>query len=169
MNDDRMRPIGEILGRILAQTTARYLTVRPQGLVLPGEPPYPDLSVQILDHGPARTLYQDRHPACRSLDAIRSIDHPQRLCALCDLRPRCTPQIRVHLLFHARPYRLLLAYTSAKNFLLFATEIRHRGQNLLNVVTRIQVLNRGTWGELRFAPASDNDRPPIPTLEEDAR
>jgi hypothetical protein len=103
--------------------------------------------------GPARTLYQDRSPRCRSLDAIRAIDDPKRLCALCEERAQCTPQIWLHLVFRATPYRILLAYTSAKNFLLYAAEIRHQGLELPAVVTSIRLLNRGTWGELRFARA----------------
>jgi hypothetical protein len=153
MKDDPIRSIGEIYGQILARTTARYLTVRPHSIVVPDEGSHREIAVHILDHGAARTLYQDRKPRCRSLDAIRAIDDAKRLCSLCDERARCTPQIRIHLVFRAKPYRILLAYTSAKNFLFYATEIRHHGLELPNVVTTIRLLNRGTWGELRFARA----------------
>jgi hypothetical protein len=158
MREDPMRSIGEIYGQILARTTARYLGVRPHGIVVPGEGSHPEISAQILDHGAARTLYQDRKPRCRSLDAIRAVDDSKRLCALCAERARCTPQIRLNLVFRAKPYRILLAYTSAKNFLFYATEIRLRELELPNIVTSIRCLNRGTWGELRFVRASATDR-----------
>lgn len=154
MKDDRMRSIQEIYGQILARTTARYLTVRPHGIVVPDEGMHREIGVQILEHGAARTRYHDRKPRCRSLDGIRAVDDPTRLCAGCEERARCTPQIRLNLVFRAKPYRILLAYTSAKNFLFYATEIRQRGLELPNVVTAIRILNRGTWGELRFARAS---------------
>ena len=154
MKDEKMRSIGEIYGQILARTTARYLTVRPHGIVVPSEGMHREISVQILDHGAARTRYQNRKPRCRSLDAIRAIDDPKRLCTLCDQRTKCTPQVRINLVFRAMPYRILLAYTSAKNFLFYATEIHQRGLELPKVVTSIRILNRGSWGELRFARVS---------------
>ena len=80
------------LRAILQQARRRYLTVRPHGFELnPGQPLRPTLEVRILSFGSARTLYQNRKPLCRSLDAIRpTAPKAQRSCPACALRPRCT-------------------------------------------------------------------------------
>lgn len=150
-----MHPTAEIYRLILARTAARYLTVRPHGIqIASGDFPRPRLQVQILDHGAARTLYRNRQPSCRSLDAIVAVRDPQRRCSPCADRDDCTPQVRIDLVFDCAPYRLLLAHTSAKNFLLYHTQIVKRGRRLPDLITEIRVLNRGTWGELRFSTLS---------------
>jgi len=140
------------LRAILQQARRRYLTVRPHGFELnPGERLRPVLAVRILAFGSARTLYQDRKPLCRSLDAIRPTTAKEhRTCAECALRTRCTSQVRLDLLADTQPYRLLLAHTSAKNFLLYETQLRERRIALYEGLHRITVINRGSWGELRF-------------------
>jgi hypothetical protein len=127
--------------------------VRPHGFELnPGARLRPVLQVRILSFGSARTLYQDRKPLCRSLDAIQpTAPKDQRRCADCALRPRCTAQVRLDLLADTQPFRLLLAHTSAKNFLLYEAQLRERGVALYDVLHRMTVINRGSWGELRFA------------------
>jgi hypothetical protein len=54
------------------------------------------------------------------------------------------------LLADTQPYRLLLAHTSAKNFLLYETQLRESGLELYDGLHRMTVINRGSWGELRF-------------------
>jgi len=155
-----MRPTEKIYRDILARTAARYLTVLPHGIQLAkGKPALKTLCVQILDHGAARTLYQHRQPVCRSLDGLRPILNPQLHCAQCDQRSICTPQVKVHLVYDNAPYRLLLAFTSAKNFLLYCSQLKEHDHALDQVVTQIHVLNRGTWGELRFASPTSSDEP----------
>ncbi|MBD3337026.1 MAG: hypothetical protein GF355_16045 [Candidatus Eisenbacteria bacterium] len=149
-----MDPAHDVYRDILRRTTGRYLTVRPRGLVIsPRHPPLPILHVRILDHGAARTLYHQRQPVCRSLDAVKPLKNPQVFCTDCSQRRACTPQVRVDLTFEHAPYRLLLAYTSAKNFLLYNSTIAETGRGLCDVMTQIQVVNRGNWGELRFSLA----------------
>jgi len=140
------------LRAFLQQARRRYLTVRPHGFALhPDAPLRPTLEVRILSFGAARTLYQNRKPLCRSLDGIEPIAHQgRRRCADCALRPRCTAQVRLDLLADTQPYRLLLAHTSAKNFLLYETQLRERGGTLDEGLHRMTVINRGSWGELRF-------------------
>jgi len=140
------------LRAILQQAQRRYLSVRPHGFELnPDQPLRPALEVRILSFGSARTLYHDRKPLCRSLDGIQpTAPKDQRRCAACALRPRCTSQVRLDLLVDTQPYRLLLAHTSAKNFLLYETRLRQRGGALEEGLHRITVINRGSWGELRF-------------------
>ncbi len=147
------RPDLQPLREILQQAQRRYLTVRPHGFELkPGERLRPVLEARILSFGSARTLYQDRKPLCRSLDAIRpTAPKAQRSCAECALRTRCTSQVRLDLLVDTQPYRLLLAYTSAKNFLLYEAQLRQRRVELYDGLHRMTVINRGSWGELRFA------------------
>jgi hypothetical protein len=145
------RPDLQPLREILQRAQRRYLSVRPHGFELnPGTPLRPVLEARILGFGGARTLYQDRKPHCRSLDGIRPISKDQRTCAECRLRSRCTPQVRLDLLVDTQPLRLLLAHTCAKNFLLYETQLRQRGVELYDVLHRITVINRGSWGELRF-------------------
>ena len=71
------------LRAILQQARRRYLTVRPRGFELnPGERLRPVLEARILGFGSARTLYQNRAPLCRSLDAVRPITAKEhRTCA----------------------------------------------------------------------------------------
>ena len=141
------------LRAILQQARRRYLTVRPHGFELhPGERLRPSLEVRILSFGSARTLYQDRKPLCRSLDGIRptATHQGQPRCAECALRTRCTPQVRLDLFVDAQPWRLLLAHTSAQNFLLYEAQLRHSARALDQGLHHIRVIHRGSWGELRF-------------------
>jgi hypothetical protein len=46
---------------------------------------------------------------------------------------------------------MLLAYSSAPAFLDYKAELRQPGRRIEDVVTKITVVNRGSWGELRFA------------------
>ena len=142
-------PLRELLYRVLV----RYATVRPQGLELQsGQRPKPVVDARILGHGGARTLYVDRKPRCRSLDGVRPVTgDTDRSCADCRLRPRCTPQVRLDLIIERRPFRLLLAYSSARAFFVYEAELRQRGVAIENIVTKIAVVNRGSWGELCFS------------------
>ncbi len=141
-----------ILLDILHRMNARYMTVRPQGID-PGEgrKMLTTLDCRILNYGGARSLYRGRRPVCRSLDGITSIQEPKKHCQECYERKHCTSQVRLDLLFESRSYRLLLAYSSAKNFLLYAGEISTKKLVLHKVITTVRVLNRGSWGELRFS------------------
>ena len=149
---------------LFTEAFARYLAVRPAGLQMPHGPLVSTLRVRLLTCRPARTLYENHKPRCRSLDAIQSITEG-RACAACLLRKTCTPQIYIDLLYDHVPYRLLLAYSSARNFLLFASRLRQQGQPVENAEVILSVRDRGRWGELRFitphpAPAP---MPPVPT------
>lgn len=136
-----------LLRDILLRTTARYLNFRPHGFEFPDGAIKGSISCRILAYGGARTLYRGRKPHCRSLDGSKALDGSP--CDECLERKHCTPQVRLDLLHRGSPYRLLLAYSSAKNFLLFA-----RGQPAASLEMReirIAVIDRGTWGELRFS------------------
>lgn len=151
---DRYRPDVQPLREILHRALVRYLTVRPNGFELePGQPPRKAIEARILGHGGARTLYQDRKPNCRSLDGVRPVTgDTNRRCADCSLRARCTPQVRLDLMVDGRPLRLLLAYSSARAFLVYEAKLRQRRIPVENVVAKVSVVNRGSWGELRFSP-----------------
>ena len=149
-----------ILREILQNTLTRYLTVRPDGLVTQkGATPRPRAEVRILGCGGARTLYRQRRPACRSLDGVRSLTEPKRTCSSCPDRAKCTPQVRLDLFLDGMPYRLLLAYTSARNFLQYAARLPARGLTLDSTLHRIDVIHRGRWGELRFTPCRQPKTP----------
>ena len=147
------RPDVEPLREILHRMIVRYLAVRPRGFELqPGERLRRVVEARVLGHGGARTLYQNRKPRCRSLDGVIALpDGVDKSCADCDLRTRCTPQVRLDLIVERRAFRLLLAYSSARAFFLYDAELRKRGVAIEDITTKITVANRGTWGELRFS------------------
>jgi hypothetical protein len=144
------------LREILHAAGKRYLSVRPHGFELHrGAPLRTTLEARILSLGAARTLYQQRQPRCRSLDGITPLDEPNRRCADCRLRAQCTAQLRLDLFVNAQPLRLLLAYTSAKNALLYETQLRQRGLAIEEPLHRLTVIHRGSWGEVRFRLADN--------------
>jgi hypothetical protein len=147
------RPDVEPLRELLHRALVRYLTVRPRGFELqPGDRLRPVAEARILGYGGARTFYRDRKPQCRSLDGVRPVTgDTDRSCADCEARARCTPQVRLDLIVERRPFRLLLAYSSARAFLVYEAELRQRRVAIEDGVTKITVVNRGSWGELRFS------------------
>jgi hypothetical protein len=146
------RPDVQPLREILHSALKRYLTVRPRGFeIQPAQALRPNVEARILNAGAARTLYQDRKPRCRSLDAVHPLDDHQRTCAQCPRRSQCTPQVRLDLFVDAAPFQLLLAHTSARNFLVYEARLRQQRQALEHGLHRITVINRGSWGELRFS------------------
>jgi hypothetical protein len=157
MTHDDLEPLREILQRALT----RYLAVMPTGFKLIGRAkPETSIEARILAFGGARTLYKNRKPDCRSLDGLQSITHPARTCAACELRSGCTPQVRLDVLVDGRPYRLLLAHTSARSFLAYEMKLRQKSRDYAQALHRIDVVDRGSWGELRFSTV---DRGPSPT------
>jgi hypothetical protein len=134
---------------LMAGVYARYVTVRPDGLELcPGET-VSSVAARVLGYHPARTLYERRQPMCRSLDGVRPLQGEQT-CAACVFRRKCTTQICVELLAEGVPARLLLAFTSLRNFLGFVEERRRRGKPVEGASIVIAVRNRGHWGEVCF-------------------
>lgn len=147
MAHDDLEPLRAILHRALT----RYLTVSPKGLVLVGEKrPVLVAEARILGFGGARTLYRDKKPDCRSLDAITSVNKQGRHCAGCPDFTVCTPQVRLDLVIERHAYRLLLAFTSARNFLEYAADLQRQSVDLLAADHRIRVIPRGSWGEVQF-------------------
>ncbi len=141
----------EILRDILTRTLTCYMTVRPMGIDLGYRRKLiPVLDCQILNYGAAKTLYQQRRPVCRSLDGVKATGKSDKNCRQCPDYQQCTSQVRLDLLFENRPYRLLIAYTSAKNFLLYVSKIAEQKIEIHTINTKIKIVNRGSWGELRF-------------------
>lgn len=142
------------LRAILHRAIARYLTVTPRGFVLEGHPdPQQRLVVRILSYSGARTLYHDRRPKCRSLDGVAAVQDPSKLCAQCQQANQCTPQVRLDLVVDSRPYRLLLSFTSAKNFLAHVGRLEGRRVTVEAVQHELVVLPRSGWGEVQFREA----------------
>jgi hypothetical protein len=142
-----------ILRDILHRSLARYLSVLPSGLQLErGQRPRKTIEARILGYGGARSLYKHRKPVCRSLDGIRPVTgDTERLCRACETREHCTSQVRVDLIAEGRPLRLLLAYSNARAFLAYDTELKQRGLAIENILSKLTVVDRKTWGELRFS------------------
>lgn len=147
------RPDVEPLRELLYRALVRYLTVRPTGFELqPGERLRPSIEARILGFGGARTLYVDRKPACRSLDGVHPIiGDTSRACSACPQCSSCTPQIRVDLIVERSAFRLLLAHSAAQAFLVYEASLRQRKLAIADVVTKIAVGNRGSWGQLQFS------------------
>jgi hypothetical protein len=134
---------------LFARTFCRYVRISPAGIQIPPDKPVSEISAQILGFRPARTLYQNRKPACRSLDAIQSVTD-NHTCATCLFRRQCTPQICLDFLYQNCPCRLLLAYTSARNFMRFVSALQKQKQPVEDSHVRITVRDRGRWGEVAF-------------------
>jgi len=137
---------------LAARAFARYLPVLPAGFRLSPDNIVPSLQTRVIQYHPARTLYKNRAPVCRSLDGIRSLTKEQE-CASCLSRQVCTPQICLEILHQGVPWRLILAYTSARNFLLFVSTLKKKGMPIEDSTVRISVHDRGRWGEVYFRSA----------------
>ncbi len=147
----------EPLRAILHRALVRYLTVTPAGLLLAkGELPRPTVEVRILGFGGARTLYRKRKPVCRSLDGVAALTDSDKICANCEDHEKCTPQVRLDLIVERCAYRCLLAFTSARNFLEYEARLRGDRVDLNAAIHAITVVNRGSWGELRFRVVEQN-------------
>jgi hypothetical protein len=138
------------LREILHAAFKRYLTVSPRGFLFDQQPAQTTVLARILGSGPARTHYVQRKPQCRSLNGLHPIDDSERSCTDCRLRAQCTAQVRLDLFVDAVPWRLLLAHTSAKNFLIYQAHCREHNVPLEQRMHRLTVRNRGSWGEVRF-------------------
>lgn len=154
--DDLARELAAPLRQILLRSTIRYLEIKPDGVDIEGGHRYvKTANAWIYDFGGARTLYRAKKPICRSLDGVTSIERePKLACFDCLQRHVCTPQIRVDLLIGAQSYRCLLAFTSARNFQRYEAQLREIGKRVERVETKLTVLDRGSWGELRFEIAT---------------
>jgi len=146
-----MNPAALLLDDLFASCLARYARILPSGIELPHHgKTLRSFPAQIRAWRPARTLYHNKQPQCRSLDAIHSISQ-ERTCITCPMRKRCTPQIYIELLYDQIPYRLLIAYTSARNFLTFHAQLRRKDLTFDTTPVLVSVRDRGRWGELCFS------------------
>lgn len=152
--------VREILGR----SFSRYLTVKPCGLELRPGKILQSISAHLLTFRPARTLYRNRKPVCRSLDGIQSLTEG-RACSSCLLRKACTPQIYLELLYESVPFKLMLSYTSARNFLTFLSTLRQKKEPVEGSVVLITVRDRGRWGEVCFSSVSEGKPPKVCSAE----
>ncbi len=139
------------MGEILIAAFARFVTVHPEGLEMRSGDVLPWVAARLLGFHGARTLYEKRQPICRSLDGVRPLKGEQT-CAGCVFRGKCTSQVCVDLLIEGIPERLLLAYTSLRNFLVFVEERRHKGLQVEGANFQLVVKNRGAWGEVCCLP-----------------
>ena len=147
----------EPIANPLFLSMARYLTVQRDGIVIsPGERPRASVDVRILRHGSARTLYASRQPICRSLDGAHPLTDAKKLCSRCEQRELCTKQTRLDLFLDGLPYRLLLAFSSDRNFRCYVFELDKLRLRVEDGMHRIDVVPRPRWGELRFSRIPDS-------------
>lgn len=137
------------MSELLIAAFARYVTVHAEGLEMRSGDIVPSAAARLLGFHAARTLYENRRPLCRSLDGVRPLKGEQT-CAACVFRRKCTPQVCVDLLIEGIPERLLLAFTSLRNFLVFVEERRRKGAAVEGAEFLLAVRNRGHWGEVCF-------------------
>jgi len=136
--------------QIIAQSMSRYASVTPKGILLPcASMPYNPLPINIITYKPARTRYIDRKPVCRSLDGARSVDRKQSCLKCLDVRT-CTAQIALDFRHRGVPFKLLLAFTSAKNFVVLIQKLSAAATPLEKAAIEIRVTDRKTWGEVHF-------------------
>jgi len=141
----------EIYDNILSQCTIRYATIRPDGIALNGSiTTLSTLDIVLKSYSPARTLYVNKYPQCRSFDGINSHTKKDKKCVDCANNQQCTPQISIDCYDGKCPYRFILAYTSAQNFLLFVQKCKIQNKQCLGKKITISVKNRGRWGEAIF-------------------
>ncbi len=138
------------LAEILDRGVTRWLDLRPRGFEVETGHCVTSVRARLVRYGAARTLYVKRRPVCRSLDGVASSHPVGRRCPVCTQRDRCTTQIRLDLVIEGRPYRILLAPTSARNFLEYATELGERGVALEGAVHVLRARRRGSWTEVCF-------------------
>ena len=141
------------LREIIASACSRYALIIPKGIVLPSSTtPYNPLPATIVTYKPARTRYVNKKPLCRSLNGIQSLNDNSS-CVCCDYRRTCTPQIALEIQYRNVPFRIMLAYTSAKNFLAFLRTLHVNKNHFENAFIEIAVIDRGHWGEAMFSLA----------------
>ena len=141
------------LREIIASACSRYASISPGGILLPSSPtPYNPLPAIIVSYTPARTRYVDKKPICRSLNGVQSLND-KTPCVRCDYRRTCTPQIALQIQYKGVPFRIMLAYTSAKNFMSFLRTLHMANTPYENACIEISVTDRGKWGEAIFTSA----------------
>lgn len=141
--------MNEPLEDLMIKTFSRYLRVLPQGFEI-----YPDhveevITAKLYNFSSARSLYENKKLVCRSLNAIHDLKNKCE-CASCQNRIKCTPQIYLELEYDQVPVRLILSYTSARNFMSFCTQVKQRELSIIEMSFQLRVLDRGRWGEVRF-------------------
>jgi len=137
------------LKEILCNITAKYATVTPGGIKLIDKVIYQSIQITIVDFKPARTRYLNKKPVCRSFNGINPLKD-KKLCATCNYKTTCTPQILLDFLYAAMPFRLLLAYTSVKNFFRLIHKCEKENHNIKGKMITLKIINRGRWGEVVF-------------------
>jgi hypothetical protein len=139
------------LREIIASVCSRYALITPKGIVLPTSTTlYNPLPATIIIYKPARTRYVNKKPLCRSLNACTSLND-KTSCVSCSYRRTCTPQIALEILYRSVPFRIMLAYTSAKNFVSFLRTLHTTIDHTENALVEISVIDRGKWGEAKFS------------------
>ena len=155
--------------------------VTAEGFVLGAAPPEPVLSGVIFGWTQVRKYFRDRELVCWSADAIRGVGGKR--CESCTDRARCSLRIRIAFERAAgleaagsgeagsgsdRLLTLEFGYSSCRNFVAYARRIRETDGELCRVPTRMSIVPRGHWGEVRFEVDADlfhatDPRTPRPT------
>lgn len=151
-----MTPPIHTIRELIAQSYAQYLDIKPSGFSIGNKKLPSQINATIVIFKPARTLYLNKKPTCRSLNGIISLKK-NRSCADCDMKKSCTPQICLQVFYENIPLRLMLAYTSAKNFLKLITVMKNKGISSDGAHIRISVKDRGRWGEVCFELIHENN------------
>lgn len=161
-----MKPDLDRLDVEFALQAAPNVRVTSEGFVVGNGPPERTLPGVVLDWTQVRKYFRDQKLVCWSSDAVRGVGGKR--CETCSDRSRCSLRIRIALERAAGPEpaasgltaseRLLtleFSYTSCRNFLSYARRIRDTDGDLSRVPTRMSVVPRGHWGEVKFEVDAD--------------
>lgn len=139
-----------------------YVTVQPDGLVLPDErKARSELEGVVLDVSRAATLYKRARQQCRTLNGVRAFSG--RMCATCPDRPgvgACVAGLRVDLGVEGsrKAARFILIHTNAQGFARWAWRARGELGRVVGQRVRLTVSPRKNpknkrarpWGAIAF-------------------
>jgi hypothetical protein len=141
--------------------------IQPNGLLI-GDFTYPEIRGVIMSWAMLRKFFRNRRPVCWSDDGETGLGAKQ--CADCRDRSQCGVRVRVHLercepvtgapgdrsrLALPSCVDLELNFTSCVNFHRYAELLALDQVELSDFPTRLTVVSRGDWGEVRFTKDPD--------------
>ena len=132
--------------RAFARPAYLFVRVAPEGFVVLDEV-RDELTGRIVKSHLVRKLFDDCVLACWSKDGVTA--QGDRACEECR-HPRCQAGLRIHLRDGPVVYVLDLAVSAAKDCLDLLDAIASEDQTPEDVPLRLNVLDRGKWGLVRF-------------------
>lgn len=158
----------KLLAEAFAPRARGLVRVHPQGFRI-GESTYPVLRATLASWSLVRKLFRDERLICRSENG--EVSTGGKDCETCGDRAQCSPRLRVFLeaatglspagaAASGDPESLgslvlELNATSCRNFLAHARRMAAATIEIPDLPVRMSIIDRGQWGEVRFAPDPD--------------